>query len=90
MSNLELPIMEITKAWTRKSNKTLDNADQNPSIMPNSSNIDSPNSAICNDPTEQYILSSLSNTECPSVTGCNAAAGQYIYIYKEYFKDYYT
>ncbi|BBD70639.1 hypothetical protein NIES4072_70060 [Nostoc commune NIES-4072] len=75
MNNLELPIVEITKAWTRKSDKALDDVDEQSLIMPNSSNIDSLDSAICNAPTEQYIMPYSSNTECPFVTGSNASHG---------------
>ncbi|MBD2457311.1 hypothetical protein H6G80_24945 [Nostoc sp. FACHB-87] len=75
MNNLELPIAEITKAWTRRAKKSQDDAAQKHSIMPNSDNIDSTDSAICNDLTEQYILPQSSNTECPNMTGCNAPDG---------------
>ncbi|MBD2472188.1 hypothetical protein [Nostoc sp. FACHB-145] len=75
MNNLELPIAEITKAWTRTAKKSQDDAAQKPSIMPNSDNIYSPLSAICNASTEQYILPQSSNTECPIMTGCNAPDG---------------
>ncbi|WP_242054273.1 hypothetical protein [Nostoc sp. FACHB-888] len=75
MNNLELPIAKITSSWTRRAKKSQDNADQKPSIMPNSDNIDSPNSAICNDQIEQYILPQSSSTECPDSTGYNAFLG---------------
>ncbi|MHC5853934.1 hypothetical protein [Nostoc sp.] len=75
MSNLELPIAKITSSWTRRAKKSQDDADQKPSIMPNSDNIDSTNSAICNDQIEQYILPQSSSTECPDSTGYNAFLG---------------
>ncbi|MFN6454222.1 MAG: hypothetical protein RM022_018710, partial [Nostoc sp. EfeVER01] len=73
--NLELPIAKITSSWTRRAKKSQDDADQKPSIMPNSDNIDSTNSAICNALTEQYILPQSSSTECPDSTGYNAFLG---------------
>ncbi|WP_196517913.1 hypothetical protein, partial [Nostoc sp. WHI] len=75
MNNLELPIAKITSSWTRRAKKSQDDADQKPSIMPNSDNIDSANSAICNALTEQYILPQPSSTECPDSTGYNAFLG---------------
>jgi hypothetical protein len=75
MNNLELPIAKITSSWTRRAKKSQDDADQKPSIMPNSDNIDSANSAICNALTEQYILPQSSSTECPDSTGYNAPLG---------------
>ncbi|WP_375511461.1 hypothetical protein [uncultured Nostoc sp.] len=75
MHNLELPIAKITSSWTRRAKKSQDDADQKPSIMPNSDNIDSTNSAICNDQIEQYILPQSSSTECPDSTGYNAFLG---------------
>ncbi|AUB42300.1 Phage DNA replication protein O [Nostoc flagelliforme CCNUN1] len=75
MNNLELPIAKITSSWTRRAKKSQDDADQKPSIMPNSDNIDSTNSAICNALTEQYILPQSSSTECPDSTGYNAFLG---------------
>ncbi|MCC5633500.1 hypothetical protein LC613_39235 [Nostoc sphaeroides CHAB 2801] len=75
MNNLELPIAKITSSWTRRAKKSQDDADQKPSIMPNSDNIDSTNSAICNDQIEQYILPQSSSTECPDSTGYNAFLG---------------
>ena len=75
MNNLELPIAKITSSWTRRAKKSQDDADQKPSRMPNSDNIDSTNSAICNALTEQYILPQSSSTECPDSTGYNAFLG---------------
>lgn len=75
MNNLELPIAKITSSWTRRAKKSQDDADQKPSIMPNSDNIDSTNSAICNALTEQYILPQSSSTECTDSTGYNAFLG---------------
>ncbi|WP_228058601.1 hypothetical protein [Nostoc sp. LEGE 12447] len=75
MNNLELPIAEIISSWTRRAKKSQDDADQKPSIMPNSDNIDSTNSAICNDQIEQYILPQSSSTECPDSTAYNAFLG---------------
>ncbi|MBW4456512.1 MAG: hypothetical protein KME55_29610 [Nostoc indistinguendum CM1-VF10] len=75
MNNLELPIAKITSSWTHRAKKSQDDADQKPSIMPNSDNIDSTNSAICNDQIEQYILPQSSSTECPDSTGYNAFLG---------------
>ncbi|MHC0067472.1 hypothetical protein ACWATR_31990 [Nostoc sp. UIC 10890] len=75
MNNLELPIAKITSSWTRRAKKSQDDADQKPSIMPNSDNINSTNSAICNDQIEQYILPQSSSTECPDSTGYNAFLG---------------
>lgn len=40
VSNIELPIQDITKAWTRKSKKAENHSNQTSAIMPNSSNID--------------------------------------------------
>jgi hypothetical protein len=75
MNNLELPIAKITSSWTRRAKKSQDDAAQKPSIMPNSDNIDSTNSAICNDQIEQYILPQSSSIECPDSTGYNAPLG---------------
>ncbi|MBW4557134.1 MAG: hypothetical protein KME59_14540 [Trichormus sp. ATA11-4-KO1] len=75
MNNIELPIEEITKAWTRKSKKNDSESRQTPGIMPQKDNIDSPNSAICNAFTEQYILPEKDITQCPVWTYSNAPSG---------------
>ncbi|BAY42028.1 hypothetical protein NIES2111_64240 (plasmid) [Nostoc sp. NIES-2111] len=75
MNNLELPIEEITKAWTRKSKKDDSASLPTKRILPEKDNIDSPNSAICNASTEQYILPEKDYTECPVWTGSNAPSG---------------
>ncbi|BCL39662.1 hypothetical protein [Nostoc sp. MS1] len=75
MNNLELPIEEITKAWTRKSKKDDSASLPTKRIMPEKDNIDSPNSAICNASTEQYILPEKDNTQCPIWTSSNAPSG---------------
>jgi hypothetical protein len=80
VTDTELPIQQVPKAWIRKSKPIFDtpptyNDPNEQYILPNSCNIECPDSAIYNAPNEQYILHQSSITECPDSANYNAPSG---------------